>query len=110
MIHYWPSFSCPVNEAVQVFIKCCIAELVKSDFFCKRRYLIQASVSISFRVTRLSEDHCQIEVMLILSSMTEEEVKTELKCVAQNRGGRQEAVAQLRLEGDFAFGYFWCRS
>lgn len=67
-------------------------------------------VSMSIRVTRLSEDHCQIEVMLILLAMTEEEVKTELKCVAQNRGGRQEAVAQLRLEGDFAFGYGWCRS
>lgn len=53
----------------------------------------------------MSEDQCQIEVMLILSAMTEEEVKMELKCVAQNRGGRQEVVAQLRLEGDFAFGY-----
>lgn len=77
----------------------------KLDFFLQRRYLIQASVYVPFRVTRLSEDHCQIEVMLILSSMTEEEVKTELKCVAQNRGGRQEAVTQLRLEGDLAFCY-----
>lgn len=90
---------------IKVFIKYCIIELLKSDFFCKRTYLIQASVYVPFRVTRLSEDHCQIEVMLILSSMTEEEVKTELKCVAQNRGGRQEAVAQLKLEGDFEFGY-----
>lgn len=95
---------------IKVFIKYCITELLTSDCFWKRRYLIQASVYISFRVTRLSEDHCQIEVTLILSAVTEEEVKTELKCVAQNRGGKQEVVAQLRLEGDFVFGYDRCRS
>lgn len=43
---------------------------------------------------------CQIELRLILVAMTEEDVKTELKCVTQNRGGRQEVVAQLQLEGE----------
>ncbi|XP_070831911.1 interleukin-1 receptor type 2 [Chaetodon trifascialis] len=49
------------------------------------------------RVTRVSED-CQIELRLILVAMTEEDVKTELKCVTQNQGGTQEVVVQLQLE------------
>lgn len=42
---------------------------------------------------------CQIEQGLAVVMMTEE-IKTELKCVAQNQGGRQEAVIQLQLEGE----------
>lgn len=49
-------------------------------------------------VTRVSEG-CQIELRLIVVAMTEEDVNTELRCVTQNRGGRREVVAQLRLEG-----------
>uniref|UniRef100_A0A665VQA2 Interleukin-1 receptor type 2-like n=1 Tax=Echeneis naucrates TaxID=173247 RepID=A0A665VQA2_ECHNA len=49
------------------------------------------------RVIKMSES-CQIELKLIIVSVTEEDVRTELKCVAQNEGGRQEVVAQLRLE------------
>lgn len=45
-------------------------------------------------------DGCQIELSLVIVEMTDEDVKTELKCVAQNRGGRQEVVAQLQLEGE----------
>lgn len=48
-------------------------------------------------VTRVSEG-CQIELRLIVVAMTEEDVNTELRCVTQNRGGRREVVAQLRLE------------
>ncbi|XP_049905336.1 interleukin-1 receptor type 2 [Epinephelus moara] len=48
------------------------------------------------RVTRVS-DGCHIEMRLVVVEMTEQDVKTELKCVAQNRGGRQEVVAQLQL-------------
>ncbi|XP_044071541.1 interleukin-1 receptor type 2 isoform X2 [Siniperca chuatsi] len=49
------------------------------------------------RVTRVSE-RCQIELRLFVVSITEEDVNTELKCVTQNQGGRQEVVTQLRLE------------
>ncbi|XP_035529987.1 interleukin-1 receptor type 2 [Morone saxatilis] len=49
------------------------------------------------RVTKVSEG-CQIELRLILVAMTEEDVMTELKCVTQNQGGRQEVVTQLQLE------------
>lgn len=33
--------------------------------------------------------------------MTDDDVKTVATCVAQNAGGRQEAVLQFQLEGDF---------
>ncbi|XP_045910619.1 interleukin-1 receptor type 2 [Micropterus dolomieu] len=49
------------------------------------------------RVTKVSGG-CQIELKLIVVAITEEDVETELKCVTQNQGGRQEVVAQLRLE------------
>uniref|UniRef100_UPI0037E8EFE3 interleukin-1 receptor type 2 n=1 Tax=Semicossyphus pulcher TaxID=241346 RepID=UPI0037E8EFE3 len=49
------------------------------------------------RVTRVSEG-CQIELGLAFVEITEEDSKTELKCVTQNRGGRQEVVVQLQLE------------
>lgn len=43
---------------------------------------------------------CQIELRLVVVAMTDEDVKTELKCVTQNQGGRQEVVTQLQLEGE----------
>lgn len=43
---------------------------------------------------------CHIELRLIVLAMTEEDVKTQLKCVTENQGGRQEVVAQLQLEGE----------
>ncbi|KAM9850615.1 interleukin-1 receptor type 2-like [Aulostomus maculatus] len=49
------------------------------------------------RVTRMP-DGCQIELRLIVASLTEEDTKTVLKCVTENRGGRQEVVLQLQLE------------
>nr|XP_020479646.1 interleukin-1 receptor type 2 isoform X2 [Monopterus albus] len=49
------------------------------------------------RVTKVSE-HCQTELRLFVVAIREEDTKTELKCVAQNQGGRQEVVAQLQLE------------
>lgn len=45
---------------------------------------------------------CHIELEFILLALTEEDVKTELKCFTQNRGGRQEAVTQLQIEGEFS--------
>lgn len=33
--------------------------------------------------------------------MTEEDEKTEMKCVTQNTGGKQEVVTMLRLEGEW---------
>ncbi|XP_070694616.1 interleukin-1 receptor type 2 [Pempheris klunzingeri] len=49
------------------------------------------------RVTRVSEG-CHTELRLIVVTMTDEDVKTELKCVAKNQGGTQEVVTQLQLE------------
>ncbi|KAK2905768.1 interleukin-1 receptor type 2 isoform X2 [Channa argus] len=49
------------------------------------------------KVTRVYKG-CQIELGLAVVAMTEKEVKTELKCVSQNKGGRQEVVIQLQLE------------
>lgn len=46
---------------------------------------------------------CQIELRLIVEPITEEDEKSELKCVTQNKGGRREVVAQLRLEGELFF-------
>ena len=51
------------------------------------------------RVTRLSEG-CQIELRLILLAMSDEDVMTELMCVAQNAAGRQEVVTHLQLQGE----------
>lgn len=50
------------------------------------------------RVSKVSGG-CQIELRLVVVEMTEENVKTELKCITQNQGGRQEVVAQFQLEG-----------
>ncbi|XP_018552015.2 interleukin-1 receptor type 2 isoform X2 [Lates calcarifer] len=49
------------------------------------------------RVSKVSGG-CQIELRLVVVEMTEENVKTELKCITQNQGGRQEVVAQFQLE------------
>lgn len=51
-------------------------------------------------MSRQSES-CQTEVRLILLSITDEDVKAEVTCVAQNAAGRREALVQIQLEGDF---------
>lgn len=51
------------------------------------------------RVTKLSEK-CQIELRLTVVAVTEDDVKTVLKCVTQNQAGRQEVITQLQLEGE----------
>lgn len=51
------------------------------------------------RVTRLSE-RCQIELRLTVEAVTEDDVKTVLKCVTQNQAGRQEVTTQLQFEGE----------
>nr|XP_046260763.1 interleukin-1 receptor type 2 isoform X3 [Scatophagus argus] len=49
------------------------------------------------RATRVSSG-CQIELRLIFMEIFDEDTQTELKCVTQNQGGRQEVVVQLQLE------------
>ncbi|KAK9537197.1 hypothetical protein VZT92_004833 [Zoarces viviparus] len=49
------------------------------------------------RVTAASEG-CHVELRLVVVTMTDEDVNTELRCVAQNRAGRQEVVIRLQLE------------
>ncbi|KAK2840130.1 hypothetical protein Q5P01_013870 [Channa striata] len=49
------------------------------------------------KVTRVHKG-CQIELGLAVVAMTEKHVMTELKCVTENQGGRQEVVIQLQLE------------
>uniref|UniRef100_A0A3P8RS41 Ig-like domain-containing protein n=1 Tax=Amphiprion percula TaxID=161767 RepID=A0A3P8RS41_AMPPE len=60
-------------------------------------YLDRRALQGGRRVTRMSKG-CQIEMRLIIRMITEEDVKTEFKCITQNMGGRQEVVAQLQLE------------
>ncbi|XP_041858201.1 interleukin-1 receptor type 2 [Melanotaenia boesemani] len=60
-------------------------------------YLERRALQGEKRVTRVSKG-CQVELKLIISVITEEEEKTEMKCVAQNAGGRSEVVAQIQLE------------
>ncbi|XP_067460488.1 interleukin-1 receptor type 2 [Thunnus thynnus] len=60
-------------------------------------YLDGRALQGARRHTRVSEG-CQIELRLIVVAMTEEDIQTELKCVAQNEGGRREVVTQLQLE------------
>ncbi|XP_042283263.1 interleukin-1 receptor type 2-like isoform X2 [Thunnus maccoyii] len=60
-------------------------------------YLDGRALQGARRHTRVSEG-CQIELRLIVVAMTEEDIQTELKCVTQNEGGRQEVVTQLQLE------------
>ncbi|KAM6978613.1 interleukin-1 receptor type 2-like isoform 1-T2 [Tautogolabrus adspersus] len=49
------------------------------------------------RVTRVSEG-CQIELRLIVVAVTKDDIKTQLKCITHNQGGRQEFVVKLQLE------------
>ncbi|XP_030283319.1 interleukin-1 receptor type 2 [Sparus aurata] len=60
-------------------------------------YLDRRALQGGRRVTRVSED-CQIELRLIFVEMTEVDEKTELRCVAENQGGRQEVVTLFHLE------------
>ncbi|XP_035764908.1 interleukin-1 receptor type 2 [Neolamprologus brichardi] len=60
-------------------------------------YLDKRALQGGRRVTRVSKG-CQIELRLIVEPITEEDEESELKCVTQNKGGRREVVAQLRLE------------
>lgn len=60
-------------------------------------YLNERALQGAPSVSRQSES-CQTEVRLILLGMTDDDVKTEVTCVAQNGGGRREAVVQFQLE------------
>ncbi|XP_031174961.1 interleukin-1 receptor type 2 isoform X2 [Sander lucioperca] len=68
-----------------------------NDQSVESSYLDGRALQGGRRVTRVSEG-CQIELRLGIVAITEQDVKTELKCVTQNQGGRQEVVAQLQLE------------
>ncbi|KAM9804542.1 interleukin-1 receptor type 2-like [Neosynchiropus ocellatus] len=59
-------------------------------------YLVGRALEVR-RVTWLS-DRCQIEMKLIIVALSDADVNTELKCVAQNQAGRQEVVTWLNLE------------
>ncbi|CAJ1079100.1 interleukin-1 receptor type 2 [Xyrichtys novacula] len=48
-------------------------------------------------VTRVSEG-CQVEMRLVVVAVKEEDAKTELKCITENQGGKQEVFVQLYLE------------
>uniref|UniRef100_A0A3Q2PQD7 Interleukin-1 receptor type 2 n=1 Tax=Fundulus heteroclitus TaxID=8078 RepID=A0A3Q2PQD7_FUNHE len=60
-------------------------------------YLDMRALQGGRRVT-LESERCQIELRLVISIITEEDARTEMKCVAQNAGGRQEVVTMLQLE------------
>ncbi|XP_074513999.1 interleukin-1 receptor type 2-like [Sebastes fasciatus] len=88
--------SCKVLTECQMADSTAVTWLV-NDQSVESSYLDGRALQGGRRVTRVS-DGCQIELSLVIVEMTDEDVKTELKCVAQNRGGRQEVVAQLQLE------------
>ncbi|XP_037542555.1 interleukin-1 receptor type 2 [Nematolebias whitei] len=60
-------------------------------------YLNRRALQGGRRVTRLSKG-CQIEMRLVISLITEEDEKAEIKCVTKNKMGSQEAVVILQLE------------
>uniref|UniRef100_A0A3P9MZH6 Interleukin 1 receptor type 2 n=1 Tax=Poecilia reticulata TaxID=8081 RepID=A0A3P9MZH6_POERE len=60
-------------------------------------YLNRRALQGGRSVTRVS-GRCQIEVRFVISAITEEDKKMEMKCVTQNAGGKQEVVTMLRLE------------
>ncbi|XP_062420868.1 interleukin-1 receptor type 2-like [Pungitius pungitius] len=60
-------------------------------------YLEGRAQQLGRRVTA-APDGCRIELRLVVVAMTEEDVQAELRCVAQNPGGRQEVVSRLQLE------------
>ncbi|KAK5860668.1 hypothetical protein PBY51_022129 [Eleginops maclovinus] len=68
-----------------------------NDQSVETSYLDGRALQGGRRVTAESEV-CQVELRLLIVAMTNEDVNTELKCVAQNKGGRQEVVALLQLE------------
>ncbi|XP_013863395.1 interleukin-1 receptor type 2 [Austrofundulus limnaeus] len=86
----------------QVLTECQVAESTVvtwliNDQSVEESYLDRRGLQGGRRVTRLSKG-CQVETRLFIFLITEEDEKTELKCVAQNRGGRQDVIAMLQLE------------
>ncbi|XP_043988811.1 interleukin-1 receptor type 2 [Gambusia affinis] len=86
----------------QVVTECQLADStvvtwLVNDQSVESSYLDRRAKQEGKRVTRVSE-RCQIEVKFVISAMTEEDEKTEMKCVTQNTGGKQEVVTMLRLE------------
>ncbi|XP_042350523.1 interleukin-1 receptor type 2 [Plectropomus leopardus] len=88
--------SCRAHAECQIADSTVVTWLV-NDQSVESSYLNGRALQGGRRVTRVSEG-CQIELRLVIVEMTEEDMKTELKCVAQNQGGRQEVVTQLQLE------------
>uniref|UniRef100_H2LZH8 Ig-like domain-containing protein n=1 Tax=Oryzias latipes TaxID=8090 RepID=H2LZH8_ORYLA len=60
-------------------------------------YLSRRALQGGREVTRVST-MCQIELRLIIADISEEDDHVEIKCVAQNVGGRQEVVALIKVE------------
>ncbi|XP_014329400.1 interleukin-1 receptor type 2 [Xiphophorus maculatus] len=86
----------------QVVTECQLADStvvtwLVNDQSVESSYLDRRALQGERRVTRVSE-RCQIEVRFVISTITEEDEKTEMKCVTQNTGGKQEVVTMLRLE------------
>ncbi|XP_059199273.1 interleukin-1 receptor type 2 [Centropristis striata] len=88
--------SCTVLTECQMADSTVVTWLV-NDQSVESSYLDGRAVQGGRRVTRVSEG-CHIELRLVVIAMTEEDVETELKCVTENQGGRQEVVTQLHLE------------
>ncbi|KAF7645035.1 hypothetical protein LDENG_00211190 [Lucifuga dentata] len=97
-------FESPHGSGLELFCKVLVA-CQRADFTAVEWLVDGRPVESSYldalqggrRVTRV-HGGCQIELQLVVMAMTQEDIKTELKCIAQNEDGRQEAVAQLQLE------------
>uniref|UniRef100_A0A8C5DYC6 Interleukin-1 receptor type 2-like n=1 Tax=Gouania willdenowi TaxID=441366 RepID=A0A8C5DYC6_GOUWI len=85
-----------------VLIECSMAEstvvtwLVNSQSL-ESSHLANHALQGGRRVTGVPGG-CQIEQRLVVERITEEERRTGIKCVAQNKGGTREVVAWLQLE------------
>ncbi|KAM9343805.1 interleukin-1 receptor type 2-like [Pholidichthys leucotaenia] len=88
--------SCEVVTDCQVVESTEVTWLVNGQSV-ESSYLDRRAVQGGRRITRVSTD-CHVELRLVITVITEEDVKTEIKCVAQNKGGKQEVVTLIQLE------------
>lgn len=91
---------CQVQTECQLADSTVVTWLV-NDQSVELSYLERRTLQGGRRVTRVSNG-CQIEMRLVVAVITEEDKNTEMKCVAQNAGGRREVIARIQLE-DSAF-------
>ncbi|KAM8854873.1 interleukin-1 receptor type 2-like isoform 2-T2 [Spinachia spinachia] len=90
------ALSCTVLTDCRVAEETAVTWLV-NERSVESSYLEGRALQVGRRVT-VAPDGCRIELRLVVLAMTEDDVQTALRCVAENRRGRQEVVSRLQLE------------